>query len=122
MSPPPATIAAMAYDEALADRLRDHLDDHPLFTEKKMFGGIGFMIGGHMAAGVHNDGRLMVRCSKADFDGLRAEPHGGCMERGGKPMSGWLLIDPGGFADDEGLAKWANVGRDYAGGLPPKKK
>ncbi len=112
----------MAYDEALAARVRAHLDDHPGFTFKKMFGGIGFMIGGHLAAGVHNDGRLMVRCSKEDFDAFRAEPHGGCMERGGKPMPGWLLIDPPGFADDAGLAKWVLRGRDYAAGLPPKKK
>ena len=112
----------MAYDEGLAQRVRELLEDHPLFTEKKMFGGIGFMIGGHMAAGVHKDGRLMVRCAKEDFDTFRSEPNGGSMKRGGKPMSGWLLVEPGGFEEDEGLELWVGRGLAYAGGLPPKKK
>ena len=112
----------MAYDEGLAQRIRELLEEHPGFSEKKMFGGIGFMIGGHMAAGVHSDGRLMVRCSKEDFDAFRTAPNGGAMERGGKPMAGWLLVDEGGFAEDDGLALWVGRGRDYAGGLAPKKK
>lgn len=112
----------MAYDEGLAERVRAHLAHLPGFTEKKMFGGIGFMLGGHLAAGAHNDARLMIRCSKDDHARFRAEPGCGGMERGGKEMAGWLLIDPDAVADDDELAKWVGRGRDYAGGLPPKKK
>jgi len=110
----------MPYDETLAARVRAHLADHPLFTEKKMFGGIGFMIGGNMAAGVMKGGEMMVRCAlDATFD-YTEEPGCRAMERGSKPMRGWLLIDADAVADDEELAKWALRGRDHAASLPPK--
>jgi len=111
----------MAYDESFALRVRALLADHPGFTEKKMFGGIGYMLGGNMAAGVHSDDRLMVRCAKEDHATFRAEPGCGAIERGGKDMAGWLLIDRDAVVDDAALAKWVARGRDYAGGLPPKK-
>ena len=110
----------MPYDETLAARVRQQLCDHPLFTEKKMFGGIGFMIGGNMAAGVMKDGRMMVRCALDDTSTYAEEPGCAPMERGGKPMRGWLQVDAVAVAQEVGLALWAGRGRDHAASLPPK--
>ena len=110
----------MAYDETLAARVRALLSDHPGFTEKAMFGGIGYMLGGNMAAGVHSDDRLMVRCAKEDHAGFREEAGCGAIQRGGKDMAGWLLIDRAAVESDAELGKWVGRGRAYAGGLPPK--
>ena len=110
----------MAYDERLADRIRDLLIHVPNLTEKKMFGGIGWMIGGHMATGASSKGGLIVRCSKADHGGLLAEPGAGGFGKSGKPMSGWVVVQPE-FVDDEAdLARWVGLGRAYAESLPPK--
>lgn len=110
----------MPYDETLAARVRAHLADHPLFTQKKMFGGVGFMIGGNMAAGVMKAGEMMVRCAKEDTAAWTAEPGCSAMERGGKPMRGWLLIEPDAVADDEQLKTWVLRGREHAESLPAK--
>ncbi len=112
----------MPYDDALAERIRDLLAGTPGLVEKKMFGGIGWTIGGHMACGAHNDGQLMIRCAKEDMDALMAEPGCDAMRRGGKPMSGWLLVENATLADDTVLETWVGRGRDYAAGLPPKKR
>jgi TfoX/Sxy family transcriptional regulator of competence genes len=110
----------MAYDEGLAERVRAQLEDHPGFTEKKMFGGIGFMIGGNMAAGVMKAGQMMVRCALDETLTYCEEPGCDPMMRGGKPMRGWLLIAADFVADDDELAKWAQRGLQHAAGLPPK--
>lgn len=110
----------MPYDAALAERIRDALAGAPGLVEKKMFGGIGWTIGGHMAAGAHNDGRLMVRCSKDDFPAFTAEPGAQAMVQAGRTMTGWLLIDAGSVTDDAALARWVGRGRAYAASLPPK--
>lgn len=105
----------MPYDAALAARLRALLEGEPGFSEKKMFGGVGFMLHGHMAAGVMADGRILIRCAPSDTPRFSAEPGCSAMERGGKPMAGWLLVDP-----DRDLSAWAARGVAYARSLPPK--
>jgi len=112
----------MAYDEALAARIRAALAGADGLVEKTMFGGIGWTIGGNMAAGAHNDGRLMIRCSKADFEAFLAEEGAVGMMRGGKALTGWVLVEPDAVADDAELDRWVGRGRDYAASLPPKKK
>jgi len=110
----------MPYDPGLAERIRSALEDVSGVTEKAMFGGIGWMIGGHLAAGAHSDGRLMIRCTREDHPSLMAEPGADAIRRGGKPMSGWLLIDGDAVSEDDDLARWIARGRAYAQSLPPK--
>jgi len=110
----------MPYDVAMADRIRDHLTGTPGLTEKKMFGGVGFMVNGHMAAGAHSDGRLMVRAEKEQSVVYAAEPGAGLMQRGGKGMKGWILVDADSVVDDAELARWVDRGRDHARSMPPK--
>lgn len=111
----------MAFDPELADRVRSLLADADALTEKRMFGGIGWTIGGNMAAGAHNDGRLMIRCSKENFEELLSEPGAEAMRRGTSSLTGWLLIDANAVADDQSLSRWVARGRAYAESLPRKK-
>ena len=110
----------MAYDPELAERVRTLLDDTTGLNEKKMFGGIGWTIHGNMAAGAHNDGRLMIRCAKEDFESLLGEPGAEGMKRGSRRLTGWILVDAGTVSDDESLARWVGRGRSYAQQLPRK--
>ena len=111
----------MAYDEALADRIRNEIGDHPALTERQMFGGIGFMVGGNMAVGVMRD-ELMVRIGPDAFDEALARPgtRPFDMTPGGRPSRGWLLVAPEGFAADADLSGWIRAGVGYAESLPPK--
>jgi TfoX/Sxy family transcriptional regulator of competence genes len=109
----------MAFDEALADRVRDVLAPRADLSERKMFGGIAFMIGGNMAVGVIDDD-LMVRLDPADAERAIAEPHTRPMDFTGKPMKGMLFVDPTGTAAEEDLASWVDAGADFAASLPPK--
>jgi TfoX/Sxy family transcriptional regulator of competence genes len=109
----------MAYDEALADRVRDVLAPRADLTERKMFGGIAFMVGGNMAVGVIDDD-LMVRLDPADAEKALGEPHTRPMDFTGRPMKGMLFVDSAGTAADEDLAGWAEAGADFAASLPPK--
>lgn len=110
----------MAYDAELADRIRDHLQGDPGLTERKMFGGLGFMLGGNMAAAASSTGDLMVRVDPADgagwVDGDVVRP----MEMGGRRMNGWLLVAIDAVASDDALATWVDRGAAYATSLPPK--
>ena len=112
----------MPYDPVLAERIRTFLDGTPHLTEKKMFGGIGWMIGGNMAAGAHSDGKLMIRCAKEDFVDYIGEDGADGLHRGKTVMSGWVLVEADRVADDAGLERWVGRGRDYAASLPIKKK
>jgi TfoX/Sxy family transcriptional regulator of competence genes len=112
---------AMTFDPELADRVRSLLEDAEGLAEKKMFGGIGWTIGGNMAAGAHNDGRLMIRCSKEDFEEFLAEPGAEAMKKGTRSLTGWVLIDSEAVADPEALSRWVGRGRNYAESLPLKK-
>lgn len=109
----------MAYDEALADRVRDALAPRADVTERKMFGGIAFMLGGNMAVGVIGDD-LMVRLEPSDADKALAEPHARPMDFTGRPMKGMVFVDPGGTEADVDLAAWIEAGADFAASLPPK--
>ena len=110
----------MAYDEVLALRIRDLLDGEPEVTSKKMFGGVGFMVGGHMAVAAASDGSLMVRADPADCtawaDGETVDP----MEMRGRPMTGWLLVDASVLADEDQLGLWVDRGVRFVRTLPPK--
>lgn len=108
----------MAYDEALADRIRG-LIDHPV-TEQKMFGGLGFMVGGNMAVAASGQGGILVRIDPADGEQLIATTAAHPMEMRGRAMSGWLRVDADDVASDEVLADWVRRGTSYASALPPK--
>jgi TfoX/Sxy family transcriptional regulator of competence genes len=109
----------MAYDEGLATRLRELLDDEPGVVEKKMFGGLALLIGGNMAVGVHKDA-LLARTDPARQEELLAEPGTRVFDLTGRPMKGWLLVDPRGCAEDDDLRRWVERGVEYARSLPPK--
>ncbi|MEX0971723.1 MAG: TfoX/Sxy family protein [Solirubrobacterales bacterium] len=109
----------MAYDEQLADRVRDVLESCAEFTDRKMFGGIAFMVGGNMAVGVIGDD-LMVRLDPADAGKALSKPHTRPMDFTGKPMKGMIYVDPAGTEADEDLGAWVEAGADFASSLPPK--
>jgi hypothetical protein len=109
----------MAYDEKLAERVRDLLSVRENFSERKMFGGIGFMLGGNMACGVSGD-ELMVRLDPADAEKALAEEHVRVFDMTGRPMKGWILVAPDATAADDDLAGWVDAGADFAASLPPK--
>jgi TfoX/Sxy family transcriptional regulator of competence genes len=109
----------MAYDEELADRLRLLLTGRGV-TEKKMFGGLAFLLHGNMAVAVSGQGGIMVRCDPAETGGLRHEPGAQPFEMQGRPMKGWLRVEADAVDDDADLRRWAERGMAYAGSLPPK--
>jgi TfoX/Sxy family transcriptional regulator of competence genes len=108
----------VAFDEVLADRVRDVLAARPELSERKMFGGIAFMLGGNMCCGVVGED-LMVRLGD-DGERALAEPHTRPMDFTGRPMKTAIYVDPEGTANDADLAKWVEAGADYAASLPPK--
>ena len=109
----------MAYDEELAERIRGLLPGVPV-TEKKMFGGLAFLVGGNMAVAASGKGGIMLRCDPADSERLVAEPGASRMEMRGKAMDGWLRVTADAVADEADLSRWIGVGADYAASLPPK--
>jgi TfoX/Sxy family transcriptional regulator of competence genes len=111
----------VAFDEALADRVRDALSGRAGVSERKMFGGIAFMLEGKMAVGVAGE-ELMVRLDPEDAERARAEPHVRPMDMTGRPMKSVILVDPEATAADEDLASWVDAGADHAASLPPKPK
>jgi TfoX/Sxy family transcriptional regulator of competence genes len=111
----------MAYDEDLAHRIRELIAAEPGLTEKKMFGGLAFLIGGNMAVAASGQGGLMVRVDPAETDALLAEPRARAFEMRGRSMDGWLRVDIEGLGTQEELAAWVRRGVAYAGSLPPKR-
>jgi|SRR6186997_3285127 len=111
----------MAFDEALADRIRDILAPRPALSERKMFGGIAFLLAGNMAVGVIGE-ELMVRLDPEDAEKALREPHTRPMDFTGKPAKNMVYVEPEGTASDEELAKWVEAGADYALSLPPKPR
>lgn len=109
----------MAFDEALAARVRSALSDRDAVVEKKMFGGLAFLLNGNMCCGVSGD-ELMVRLDPAQTDEAVREPHVRLFEMTGRPMKGWLLVGPGGVATDDGLRAWVGRCVEFAGSLPAK--
>ena len=110
----------MPYDEQLPDRIRKLLAGEPNLTEKKMFGGIGFMLGGNMAVGASSQGGILVRVDPEQSDELVSSTEAYPMEMRGRSMAGWLRVDAEHVEDDADLAKWVDIGSAYAGSLPPK--
>ena len=110
----------MAYDEELAERIRAQLGDELEVTEKKMFGGIGFLLRGNMAVGVASTSELMVRVGAEGSDAALAQPHTRPFDMSGRPMAGWILVAGEGVATDDELAAWVRRGLEFAAGLPPK--
>lgn len=109
----------MAFDEGLAIRIREMIAGQEGHTEKKMFGGLCFMLYGNMAAGVAGDD-LMVRVGKNGYEDALNEPHCREMDITGKPLTGLVFIDPEGIEDDEDLRRWLDKGCAFAASLPPK--
>ena len=109
----------MAYDEDLAERIRGLLPDVPV-AEQKMFGGLAFLVGGHMAVAASGKGGLMARVDPADTDALLPEPGVEPFEMRGRRVDGWLRVAPEGVDSDAELATWVQRGLAYARSLPPK--
>ena len=111
----------MAYDEELAGRVRALVADEPGLTEKKMFGGLAFLIGGNMAAAASGQGGVLVRVDQAQSDKLVATTNARLMEMRGRSMQGWLRVDPEDLRTKRQLAKWVGLGTTYARSLPAKR-
>jgi len=107
------------YDEGLAERVRELLDERPDLSERKMFGGIGFMLGGNMCCGVLGH-ELVVRLGPEDGDAALAEPHVRAFDFTGRPMKGFVLVGPGATETDDGLDAWVSRAEAFASSLPPK--
>ena len=110
----------MAYDEELANRLRETLQDEAGLTEQRMFGGLAFMVNGHMAVSASGKGGLLLRVDPAQTEALLDPPHVKRFEMRGREMDGWLRVDPEAVDSDEALERWAAHGVAYARSLPPK--
>jgi TfoX/Sxy family transcriptional regulator of competence genes len=100
----------MAYDTETADRLRECLATTSGVTEKAMFGGLAFLVDGHMAVAASREGGLLLRCAPDDTEVLAARPHVGRFVMRGKEMTGWLRVDPPAFESDDDLATWVARG------------
>lgn len=110
----------MAYDEDLAVRVRDLVGGDPGVAEKKMFGGLAFLVGGNMAVGVSGQGGLLVRVDPDQSDELVASTGAELMEMRGRSMRGWLRVAAADVASDAELAEWVERGKAYARSLPAK--
>jgi hypothetical protein len=111
----------MAYDEDLAVRIRALIGPDPDLTEKKMFGGLAFLIGGNMAVSASGHGGIMVRVDLEASDALVAASSARPVEMRGRPMRGWLRVDTEDVRTKRQLAKWVELGTTYARSLPAKR-
>jgi len=111
----------MAYDKNLAARMQKLLDDlnPPALVEKKMFGGVGYLVRGNMACGVHKD-ELIVRVGSDGFMDALNRPGARPFDMTGKPMNGWVMVKPSGFETDQALREWIELGLNYANSLSAK--
>ena len=109
----------MALDEDLVDRVRRALATHEVVDERRMFGGIAFLLNGNMCCGVHRT-EMIVRLAPEATDQAFTDRHTRLFDLTGRPMKGWVLVDPAGLKTDAKLGKWVAVAAKYAGSLPPK--
>lgn len=109
----------MAYDEGLAHRVRRIMNDEPGMVEKKMFGGVGFMLNGNMACGVNKDD-LIVRVGPDNYAHAVTQAYARPFDFTGRPMKGWVMVGPDGVSDDDDLQNWVAQGVRFAQSLPPK--
>lgn len=110
----------VAYDEELADRIREVVRAEPGLTEKRMFGGLAFLIDGHLAVSASGRGGLLLRVDPAQTDALVDEPTVGRFEMRGREMDGWLRVDQEAVLTEGALRQWVGHGVTYARSLPPK--
>jgi TfoX/Sxy family transcriptional regulator of competence genes len=111
----------MAYDEETAARVREFLAGRDDVVERKMIGGLSFMVGGNMVCSVSGRGGLLVRVGAAAMERMRKEPHVQAMKMGAKTMSGFVRVEPEGYRTDAALRKWLQRGVDFAATMPAKK-
>jgi hypothetical protein len=109
----------MAYDEGQAQRIREHLQQEAGITERRMFGGLAFLVDGHMAVAA-SEGGLLLRIEPAEMDALTSRPGVRPFEMRGRPMSGWLHVGDEAIVEDVDLQRWVDIGVTYARSLPPK--
>lgn len=112
----------MAYDEDLANRIRELIAAQPGVVEQKMFGGLAFLIGGHMSVSASGQGGLLLRVPPEETESLLAKPHASRFEMRGKTMDGWLRVEAEGVTTKRQLERWVQRGVAYARSLPPKEK
>ncbi len=110
----------MAYDEDLANRIRELVAGGPEVTEQRMFGGLAFLVAGNMSVAASGQGGLMVRVDPEDTAALVTKPHARPFEMRGRPMQGWLRVDPDGVRTKRQLESWVGRGLAYARSLPAK--
>ncbi len=110
----------MAYDQELAERLREQLAAVGNVTEKGMFGGLAFMINGNLAVSASGRGGLLVRVGPENGAAALARPHAQQMEMGGRLMKGWIWVEEEGIRTARQLKSWVDRGVEFAGSLPPK--
>jgi TfoX/Sxy family transcriptional regulator of competence genes len=111
----------VAYDEELADRIRELLGSEPGLTEQKMFGGLAFLIGGNMAIAASGQGGVLVHVDPEQSDELVATTSARLMEMRGRRMKGWLRVDAEDVRGKRQLASWVELGAAYARSLPAKR-
>ena len=111
----------MAYDDELAHRLRELLADEQGITEKKMFGGLAFLLHGNMAVSASRNGGLLVRIDPADTEAALARPHVALMQIGRRSMAGWVTVAPEGLRTKRELRAWVERALNFAGTLAPKQ-
>jgi len=109
----------MAFDERLAQRIRGSLGRRKGLVEKKMFGGVAFLLNGNMCVGVHKSD-LIVRLAPEETDAALTQAHTRRFDLTGRPMKGWILVEQAGLKSDAKLSKWIEVAAKYAGSLPAK--
>jgi len=109
----------MAYDKGLAQRVREEMIELPGFVEKKMFGGVGYMLQGNMACGVNGED-LIVRVGPERYQDALARPHTRPFDMTGRPMKGWVMVSPKGYEADKDLRDWVQQGIEFASSLPAK--
>ena len=111
----------VAYDEDLANRVRELIAAEADVTEQRMFGGLAFLIGGNMSVSVSGQGGLLLRCDPAETDALLRKPYAGPFQMRGRVMDGWLRVDAEGLRTKRQLERWVARGVAYARSLPPKR-
>lgn len=109
----------MAYNESLAQVIREKTEGTPGLVEKKMFGGVAFLLYGNMSVGVHKDD-LIVRVGPDAHEDSLTKPHTRVFDITGRAMKGWIMVHPDGHGDEEKLTNWIAKGLDFAGALPKK--
>ena len=110
----------MPFDPDLAERLREQLAEVEDVTEKRMFGGLAFLVGGHLAMSASRHGGLMVRVGADRSDENESHPHARLIEMRGRPMPGWIFVEHEGIRTTRQLQAWVRRGLDFVHSLPPK--